>query len=260
MAKAFFLPIILFLALVCAPVQAHEFMPDATAELHFLVRYERSDYSSQAPLGLAVNGQPMGHLFLGGSATYLTGLPKPKDGCETNELHRYWTGQAVWIGPHFPRWRAALRYARNVETIEPFECLGHDVKSGSVSSNAVHDAVTEHPGAMFELRFAPWGRAGALYDHRFQFAGWVTFDLLRLAVRLEAERTAIPHGPFPAYVRTAARLGLRFSPVGARLTRSRFHLLASVGVVHTDFESVDGWSPDRPNAVQVTLQFAGVWR
>jgi hypothetical protein len=41
---------------------------------------------------------------------------------------------------------------------------------------------------------------------------------------------------------------------------SVFHILTSVGFVHTEFEAENGWSPDRPNTLQIGISLAGVWR
>jgi len=170
-----------------------------------------------------------------------------------------------WLGFRTSRLRAGLRLTRNTETITSPRCMidnDTDVyKAGVVTSESVEDDVTDHPGVMLEYRFSPGLWAGVLYDYDFQVAAWAAYRFRRLQVSLDGGRMSIPHPPFPAYTRTDARQGLRFSPTGAPLAHARLHLRVDVGVVHTDFvSSPRGWTPDPPTAFLVRVMFAVVSR
>jgi len=254
----------LFVLLASAPAHAFEYLPDNLAEVQWTTRFEDTNFSNRLISGLGFHLQWKQTIFFGARFADSVGTPKPIFQCPPVDYRRSWSGGTGWIGASFTGFRLGARYTRSVESIVQHECMGYDVSGDSTvdinESSELHRNTTEHLGAMLEYRLAPSVWAGVLYDHHFQVAAWAAFGFPRLLFTLDAERFSIPHDPFPRHVRTGARLGLRFSPTGAVLTKSRFHIMTSVGFVHTDFEAVDGWSPDQPTALLVVVSLAGLWR
>ena len=259
MRHAVWVSILIFFS--ASPAQGHEYLPDGLAEAQIQFRSDRNEGASDGQLRIGFQMQPWKFLFFGVEASNPPMRAHDSDRCGTKiyERNRFWG--TSWLGIRHRFLRAGLRFTRNAETIAPPLC-GHTddsvdfYKAGSVTPESVDNALTDHPGAMLEFRFSPALWAGVLYDHDFQVAMWAAYRFPRLVVSLEGARASIPHPPFPSYSRTDARLGLRFSPTGARLSRARFHVRLDLGLVHTDFLAENGWTPDPPNALLVRVMLA----
>jgi len=252
------------LLFAAAPARAHEYLPDGLFDAQLQFRSNRSAGMSDGFFRIGAQVQPARLLFFGVEAG---GPPLNHEGtvihdCDDRVYWRERSWGSAWLGLRTQRLRVGIRFTRNLEDLGYPRCLvddGNDTLK-SVTSTSVGSNVTDHPGVMAEYRFSPALRAGVLYDHDFQMAAWVAYRFPRLQLSLEGGRASLPHAPFPSYTRTDFRLGLRFSPTGDLLARSRLHVRVDLGVVHTDFEPPMLWPPEQPNALLIRFMVAVLGR